>query len=66
MLLHPIFVKMLIQLLKKSNVVKVDIDKLDKVPNDLSSLKSNVDELYIGKLKTTPVDLSELRHVVKK
>ena len=66
MLLHPIFVKMLIQLLKNSNAVKVDIDKLDKVPNDLSSLKSNVDELYIGKLKATPVDLSELCHVVKK
>ena len=31
------------------------IDKLEKVPNDLISLKSKINELDIGKLKTTPV-----------
>ena len=49
----------------KSNVDKLDIDKLKNVPNGLSSLKSNVDKLDIGKLETTQVDLSKLSNVVK-
>ena len=40
-------------------------DKLEKVPNDLSSLKSKVGELDIGKFETTPVDFSKLSNVVK-
>ena len=42
----------------------LDNDKLEQVPNDLSSLKSKVDESDITKLKTTPVDLSKLKGVV--
>ena len=42
------------------------IDNLEKVPNDLISLKSKVDELDLGKLKTTSIDLSKLSDVVKK
>ena len=49
----------------KSNVDKLDIDKLKNVPSGLSSLKSKVDKLDIGKLETTPVDLSKLSNVVK-
>ena len=49
----------------KSNVDKLDIDKLKNVPSGLSSLKSKVDKLDIGKLETTPVDLSKLSNAVK-
>ena len=49
----------------KSNVDKLDIDKLKNVPSGLSSLKSKVDKLDIGKLETTPVDLSKLSNLVK-
>ena len=49
----------------KSNIDKLDIDKLKNVPSGLSSLKSKVDKLDIGKLETTPVDLSKLSNVVK-
>ena len=48
----------------KSNVDKLDIDKLKIVSNCVSSLKSKVDKLDIGKLETTPVDLSKLSNVV--
>ena len=44
----------------KSNVDKLDIDKLKNVPSGLSSLKSKVDKLDIDKLETIPVDLSKL------
>ena len=49
----------------KSDVDKLDTDKLKKIPSSLRSLKSKVDELDIGKLKTTRVDLSKLSNVVK-
>ena len=49
----------------KSDVHKLDIDKVKNVPTDLSNLKSKVDKLEIGKLETTPVDLSKLSNVVK-
>ena len=49
----------------KSNVDKLDIDKLKNVPSGLSSLKSKIDKLDIGKLETTPVDLNKLSNVVK-
>ena len=50
----------------KSDVGKLDIDKLKNVPNDLSNLKRKVDKLDLGKLETTPVELSKLSNVVKK
>ena len=40
----------------KSDVDKLDIDKLKVAPSGLSSLKSKVDKLDIGKLETTPVE----------
>ena len=49
----------------KSNVDKLDIDKLKNVPSGLSNLKSKVDELDIVKLETTPVDVSKLSNAVK-
>ena len=49
----------------KSNVDKLDIDKLKIIPDDLSNLKSEVDKLDIGKVITTPVDLSKLSSAVK-
>ena len=47
----------------KSDVDKLDIDKLKNVPSDLNSLKikSKVDKLDIGKLETTLVDLRQLK-----
>ena len=44
----------------KSDIDKLDTDKLKHVPSTLSSLKSNVDKLDIGKLETTPVHSSKL------
>ena len=49
----------------KSNVDKIDIDKLKNVPSGLSSLKSKVDKIDIDKLLPAPVDLSKLSDVVK-
>ena len=49
----------------KSDVDKLDIDKLKNVPSDLSRLKCKVNRLDIGKLKTTPFDLSKLSNGVK-
>ena len=49
----------------KSDVGKLDIDKLKNVSSGLSSLKSKVDRLDIGKLETTPVDLGKLRNLCK-
>ena len=48
----------------KSNVDKLDIDKLKNVPTNLSNLKSKVDKLDGDKLPVL-VDLSKLRDVVK-
>ena len=48
-----------------SDVDKLDIDKLKKVPSGLGSFKSKVDKLDTGKLETTLVDLSKLSNVVK-
>ena len=43
----------------KSEVDKLDIDKLEKVSNGLNSLKSKVDKLDVDKLKLAPVDLKK-------
>ena len=48
----------------KSDVNKLDIDKLKNVTEGLSSLKSTGDKLDVWKLETTPVDLSMLSDVV--
>ena len=49
----------------KSDVAKLDIDKLINVPTNLSNLKNKVDKLDIDKLVPVPVDLSKLSDVVK-
>ena len=49
----------------KSDVDKLDIDKLKNLTSGLSNLKSKVDKVDIGKLETTPIDLRKLRDVVK-
>ena len=50
---------------KSSDIDKLDTAKLEKVPNDLSSLKSKADKLDIGKLETAPVDIIKLSDVKK-
>ena len=49
----------------KSNVDKMNFDKLKNIPNNLNNLKSKVDKLDPDKLKFVPVDLSKLSDVVK-
>ena len=49
----------------KSEVDKLDIDKLEIVPTGLNSLKSKIDRLNFDKLVPVPVDLSKLIDVVK-
>ena len=49
----------------KSDVDKLDINKLKNVPSNLSYLKSIVEKWDNGKLETTLVDLSKLTNVVK-
>ena len=47
----------------KSDVDKLDIDKLKNVQGHLINLKIKVDKLDIEKLETTPVDLTKLSNV---
>ena len=49
----------------KSNVDKLDIDKLKKVLTNLMNLKSTVGKLRVDKLLLVPVYLSKLSDVVK-
>ena len=49
----------------KTEVEKLDINKLKILPNDLSNLKNKIDKLHISKLVSVPVDLSKLSNVVK-
>ena len=48
----------------KTEVDKLDIDKLKGLPNNLSILKTKVDKLYIDKLAPVPADLSKLSNIV--
>ena len=49
----------------KTEVDKLDIDKLKNAPSNLSNLKSRKDKLDIDKLAAVPVDLSKLSNAVK-
>ena len=49
----------------KSNVEKLDMDKLKNVPSNVNSLKSKVDKLDVDKLVTVPADLIRISDVVK-
>ena len=48
----------------KSEVDKLDINKLTNVPTSLNNLKTKLNELDVGKLKTVAVDLKKLSHIV--
>ena len=50
----------------KSDVDKLDIEKLKNVSRNLNNLKSKEDKLNVDQLGPVPVDLSKLRDVVKK
>ena len=49
----------------KSDVDKLDIDKLKNVPSHFINLKIKVDKQDVDKLIPVPVDLSKLNDVVK-
>ena len=49
----------------KSDVDKLDIDKLENLSSNLSNLKSKVDKLDVHKLVRVPVDLGKLSCVIK-
>ena len=50
----------------KTEVDKLDIDKLKGLPTSLSNLKSKVDNLDFDKLAPVPADLRKLSKVVRK
>ena len=49
----------------KLDIDQLDIDKLEKTPSDLGSLKNRADKLDIDKWETTPIPLCKLSDVVK-
>ena len=49
----------------KSNLDKLDIDKLSNGPSNLNNLESKADKLDFDKLVPVPVDLSKLNDVAK-
>ena len=49
----------------KSNVVKLDIDKLKNFPANFSNLKSKVDQVDVVKVVPATDDLSKLSDLVK-
>ena len=65
LLIHHFWVKKIDLVTLKSNVDKLDIDKLKNVLTNLRNLKSKVDKLDIDKLVPVPADLRKLRNVVK-
>ena len=44
----------------KSNVDKLDIDKLKNVPSNFKNLKSKADKVDVDKLVPVPIDLNKL------
>ena len=44
----------------KSNVDKLDIDKLKNVPTNFKNLKSKADKVDVDKLVPVPIDLNKL------
>ena len=49
----------------KSNLDKLDIDKVQRLRYNLSNLKSKVEKVDVGKILPVPIDLSKLSDVVK-
>ena len=64
-LLHCLLLKKTDLASLKSNVDKLDIDKLKNVPSNFSNLKNKLDKLGTEKLETIPVDLSKISDIVK-
>ena len=64
-LIHWILLKKLDLANLKSDIDKLDIDKLKNVPGKLSNLKTKVYKLDVDKLVPAPVDLSELSDAEK-
>ena len=64
MLMHRILLKTDLANLK-SDVDKLDIDKLTNGPSNLSNLKSKIDQLDVDKLVSVPAGLSKLSNAVK-
>ena len=50
----------------KSEVDKLDINKLVKIPTGLNNLKGKVDDSDVGKLKTIAKDLKKTSDVMDK
>ena len=48
----------------KSEVDKLDVNKLVNIPTSLNNSKTKVDDLDVGKLKTVSIDLKKLCDVV--
>ena len=48
----------------KTEVDKLDINKLTNVSTSLYNIKTKIDELNVGKLKSVPEDLKKLNDVV--
>ena len=49
----------------KTEVERLDVDKLKSLPSNFSKLKTKVDKLDIVKLVPVPIDLSKLSDIVK-
>ena len=64
-LIHQILIKKTYLAKLKSDINKLDIDKLKNIPSGLSNLKSKVDKLDVDKLLPVPVDLSKRSDAVK-
>ena len=65
MLMHQIFLKKTDSAQLKSEVDNLNIDKLKKVPGNLSNIKNKIDKLGVDKFVIVPVKLNKLSDVVK-
>ena len=65
MLIQPIWLKKTDLANLKTDLGKLDIDKLKNVPSNLSNLKSKVDRLDIDKLVPVSVNLNKLSDIVE-
>ena len=64
-LMHHLLLKKTDLANSKSDVDKLDIDKLKNLPINLGNWKSTVGKLNVDNLVTVPVDLSKLSDKVK-
>ena len=64
-MIHQILLKKPDVATLKSDVDKLDIEKLENVQSNWSNLKYKLDKLDVDKLVPAPADLSKLNDVVK-